>query len=238
MIIFGLYSPEPQSGKSTLTQMLSNYHQVGIYKVSGAMKAMCEALVAPFLEGENILSWIEGSQKDTIVPGMTQDDVARGIENMVSALFNSSGGQVLTDSLDQEISRSRLINDMKTVFLPNLMRNRENGITPRDVQKVLGLEFGRILYGDDFWLKPLRAQISVSEDEIVVIDDIRFEDDAYLVAELGGYLVRIERPGAKKPDAHQSEGRLEEFDFDANLKNDGTLEDFETLVKSKILPLI
>lgn len=59
-----------------------------------------------------------------------------------------------------------------------------------------------------------------------VIADCRFQNEAETVAALGGYVVRIERPGFGPANAHVSEHELDDYPhFDATIANNGTLSD-------------
>ena len=64
----------------------------------------------------------------------------------------------------------------------------------------------------------------------LIITDVRFPNEAELVRELDGVLIRVERDTGLD-DTHDSETALDDYDhFDFRLKNDGSLDDLETAV--------
>lgn len=63
------------------------------------------------------------------------------------------------------------------------------------------------------------------------ITDCRFPNEAAAVKAAGGYVVRVERPGTGPVNAHASETALDDFDFDAILRNTGTIDDLRALVR-------
>ena len=65
------------------------------------------------------------------------------------------------------------------------------GRTPRHAMQTLGTQWGRGLMGVDFWLRVWRAGLPEGAD--VVVDDLRFDNEADLVRELGGVVVELRR---------------------------------------------
>lgn len=76
------------------------------------------------------------------------------------------------------------------------------GKTPRHAMKTLGIEWGRDWIGDDFWLNAWREGLPVGQP--VVVDDVRFENEAQAIRDLGGVVIEIKRPGLE-PSDHRSE---------------------------------
>jgi len=105
-----------------------------------------------------------------------------------------------------------------------LMHDKERtlslGITVRHLLRTLGTEWGRECIHPDVWLHCWQERIQGIKH--VVVDDVRFPNEAELVKRLGGTMVRVERPGAYTEHQHSSEGSLDHFDgFDFVLRNDG-----------------
>lgn len=75
----------------------------------------------------------------------------------------------------------------------------EKGVRGRRLLQVLGTEAGRN-YDPDIWVKKLRHMILdydrdqalFMEDTKIIIDDVRFDNEAGLVHELGGKVIRLE----------------------------------------------
>ena len=86
----------------------------------------------------------------------------------------------------------------------------------------------REVFGEDFWVD--QALGSVGDDEDVVVTDVRFENEARAIKEMGGFLVRIDRPG-RHPHGHRSETELATFeDWDAVVLNDQGVVELETAI--------
>lgn len=65
----------------------------------------------------------------------------------------------------------------------------------------------------------------------VVADDVRFLNEAEMVRELGGVIIRINRPGTDNGDKHPSEQEMEEIAVDYTIENDGTPGDLAEKLK-------
>lgn len=93
------------------------------------------------------------------------------------------------------------------------------GQTPRWAMQTLGTEWGRDIIGEDLWANLWRH--SVEGLDRVVVDDVRFANEAAAVRSLGGRVVFVERnDGAMiRKSTHASEN----FDFepDERLLNGG-----------------
>ena len=101
----------------------------------------------------------------------------------------------------------------------------ELGVSVRHMMQTLGTEWGRACIHPDFWVMIARAETQriMADDRSVVIDDVRFPNEAEMVFELGGELWRIDRPGVSYDGSHESEGGLESITPDRVIVNDGTI---------------
>jgi hypothetical protein len=164
--LIGLYSPAPQSGKTTVATALE--HQ-GFARVPFADPL--KAMVVQFLQGL----------------GYREDEA------------------------------QRLVHIDKGAKIPQL------GVTVRHLLQTLGTEWGRTCVAPDVWLKCWAA--SAMRHPCVVVDDVRFPNEAQLIKDMGGQLWRVERPGLADTSGHASEGGLADWAFDWVIINDGTVED-------------
>lgn len=102
----------------------------------------------------------------------------------------------------------------------------------RLLMKWVGTEGWR--YEDsDHWVKVMRHYLSGFQNPktIVLIPDIRFENEAALVHELDGLLINVYRPGCDTSDNHASECELAKYDkWNGEVINDGSLEDLQAKV--------
>jgi hypothetical protein len=95
----------------------------------------------------------------------------------------------------------------------------------REFLQRFGTEAHRDVFGDEFWLDAARQRIiSLGKDgyDLIVLTDVRFENEATLVRQLGGKIVEVHRPGINHPDNHPSEQTPV---ADMILFNSGTLAD-------------
>lgn len=103
-----------------------------------------------------------------------------------------------------------------------------------------GTEFRRNQFGQDYWVKKLDEQIEALKasgfDGVVVVPDVRFEDEAdYILGREDGWLVRIHRPPKGKErlkkmfaKEHCSETSLDDYGcFNYHIRNTKDLEHFK-----------
>lgn len=90
-----------------------------------------------------------------------------------------------------------------------------------------GTEWGRTLIDKDLWVKIVVN--NPNRPNFLVIDDVRFPNEFEAIKQAGGQVWRVWRPGVEPTSDHPSEGLLEGFDFDEDLKNDGDLAHLEQL---------
>lgn len=96
------------------------------------------------------------------------------------------------------------------------------GRTPRFAMQTLGTEWGRDIIAPDLWLRAWRDELDRTAGPVVV-DDVRYLNEAEAVRQAGGRLIRIVGRGGIA-GAHASE-RLE-FAADGEIDNAGAFDDF------------
>jgi len=101
----------------------------------------------------------------------------------------------------------------------------ELGVSARHMMQTLGTEWGRACIHPDFWVMIARAKAEriMADGRSVVVDDVRFPNEAAMIRDLGGELWRIDRPGVTYSGDHSSEGGLEDITPDRVIVNDGTI---------------
>lgn len=99
-------------------------------------------------------------------------------------------------------------------------------ITPRYMVQTLGTEWGRGCIDENFWVRIAANRVRALNDEgiPVVIDDMRFPNEYDALEMLGAKMVKINRPSIAYNSEHPSEGLLDEYDFDVELENIGTVD--------------
>ena len=123
-------------------------------------------------------------------------------------------------------------------FSPSMMWIKPYGASIRRLAQWWGSEHRRT-QDPDYWVSRMRYLLSATKSP-VVIPDIRFENEAQLVRQLGGEVWLVRRLAADKsrdPAAHShlSERFCDEYlNWDYSMRNDGTLDD----LKHKIVALM
>lgn len=100
------------------------------------------------------------------------------------------------------------------------------GKTPRFAMQTIGTEWGRKLIGEEVWTNAWRAAVDRLPKRVpVVVDDMRYPNEAAAVTALGGFVIRIEREGAGSivGAAHSSETEVDSIPAIAAIKNDSSL---------------
>lgn len=105
------------------------------------------------------------------------------------------------------------------------------GMSPRRMLQILGTDAIRANFGADFWIKRwLQEYRSMAASDNVVLTDVRFNNEAQVVRDLGGSILHIHRPQPARLEAdaaaHMSEMPVHVLPRqDKALVNDGTLDD-------------
>ena len=96
-------------------------------------------------------------------------------------------------------------------------------VSPRYVLQKVGTECLRNNFDKDVWVKSLQNKILKCSGRIVV-PDVRFLNEAKMIKDLGGFLLRVDRNGARADAGivgHASENELKNFnDWDFVINND------------------
>lgn len=106
-------------------------------------------------------------------------------------------------------------------------------ITGRQLIQRYGTEAHRDIFGDSFWIDVVLDGYNEDDGTILVITDVRFENEAQAIKELGGEVWEIVRPGVEIADSdHRSEAELPVKYIDRVLVNSGDLFDLEAMVNT------
>ncbi len=121
------------------------------------------------------------------------------------------------------LTRAHTDGDLKEEVIPHL------GVSPRQLMQWLGTEYGRDLIGPTVWidvvLERWRALCGKKHNPLLVVTDVRFNNEAEALRQQGGVIIHIERPDLPEVAAHTSEQGVEVLPDDMLICNDSTLDD-------------
>lgn len=99
------------------------------------------------------------------------------------------------------------------------------GKTPRHAMQTIGTDWGRDMISPTLWIDVWKHHVNnLPFNRHVVVDDVRFDNEADAIRDMGGTVIRIGRPGLTIASSHASEHM--DFGVDATIYNDGSIEDF------------
>lgn len=103
----------------------------------------------------------------------------------------------------------------------------------RELLQRMGTEVGRELYGENFWVDRVMAQVKSTGD--YVITDVRFPNEQAAVHQAGGKVLRIVRDGVGAVNAHVSDTGVDSLNIDGAILNTGSLEEFKAQVLAQVV---
>ena len=109
------------------------------------------------------------------------------------------------------------------------------GRSPRELLQTLGTDWGRKLVAPDVWLRVAYSRWHKAFRDghsVIVVPDVRFENEARLIRSKGGEVWLIHRPGVEPVAAHESEAGLPLRLIDRLIVNSGTIDQLRQRVES------
>lgn len=100
----------------------------------------------------------------------------------------------------------------------------------------------RKVFGEDFWVNEVLKSIDPADN--IVITDVRFTNEAEaikLITKFTGQpsqIWRIKRLGVEAVNAHVSESQMDDYPVDQIFANNGTVEDLEIMIKTRMQGLV
>ena len=107
------------------------------------------------------------------------------------------------------------------------------GKTPREVMQTLGTEWGRDSVYSKIWLDSWER--SICDLTYVVVEDLRYLNEAELVKNRGGEIWRIKRPDYQC-NGHISETEMEGIEPDLTIRNSGSVKELHAMIDSVLAP--
>jgi hypothetical protein len=90
----------------------------------------------------------------------------------------------------------------------------------------------RKLFGDTFWI--YQALSDVAPQDKVVVSDVRFVNEAKWIQDFKGQIWRVKRLGTFAVNEHVSESELDGYKVDQIFVNNGTLDDLQVLIQTRM----
>jgi GTPase SAR1 family protein len=161
-------------------------------------------------------SGLAGAGKTTaanyfVEQGFRKDAYARVMKQVVSQLFS--------------IPIEKLLGDAEQKNQVDLFW----GLSYRRILQRFGTEACRHTFGEDFWEKVLWSNHR-NMDYDLVIDDVRFPNEAEAILRKGGIMIEIIRPGIEQMD-HASEIPLPEGLLSHRVINENSIENLHHTLK-------
>lgn len=117
------------------------------------------------------------------------------------------------------LTEDQVDGDAKTESIPTA-----GGHTARHLMQTLGTAWGRQMIHSDLWVHRWRALTAASNAREIVVDDVRFPNEAAAIREAGGSIWRVVRPGLATMN-HVSERGGRNIEEDVLIANATTIPD-------------
>lgn len=96
------------------------------------------------------------------------------------------------------------------------------GRSPRELLQTLGTEWGRDSVHKEIWVRRAMRRAEAAGG-LVVITDVRFDNEAQAIHDAGGEVWEVRRRGAGIPGNHASEAGVSDHLIDLRIDNHGTI---------------
>jgi hypothetical protein len=121
--------------------------------------------------------------------------------------------------------------DLKNQNIPEI------DISPRKLMQLMGTEFVREMVHPDFWIWRMQQSLDKYKQYNIIIDDVRFENEAALIRSLGGVIIHLHRAGVVviETSTHISECSLTIAEHDVQyILSSNTEESVKRLLRKMI----
>jgi hypothetical protein len=102
--------------------------------------------------------------------------------------------------------------------------------TPRKLLQTVGTNLFRDCYNTDHWLHHMDHKLDKTGCPFVVISDVRFQNEATLIKNRNGILIRISRDTQDIIDNHESEQGHEAIQVDDTISNNTSIKELQLKV--------
>ncbi|MCW5597713.1 MAG: hypothetical protein KIT80_23665 [Chitinophagaceae bacterium] len=108
------------------------------------------------------------------------------------------------------------------------------GKSPREVMQSFGTDWGRNMIHPDIWVKHTKMNIRrlLDKNLKVVVTDVRYNNEAEMIRDLGGEIWKIDRPNNpfKIDTSHCSENGIADDYIDLTIKNHSDIDKLKRMI--------
>lgn len=104
----------------------------------------------------------------------------------------------------------------------------------REYLQLYGTEAHRDIFGEDFWLQAC-LPYGLYDDKLIVVTDVRFDNEAYWIKDLGGEIWSLYRKQTfDNADTHPSEIPVSEHLINVKIDNSGTKDQLRLIITNEL----
>jgi hypothetical protein len=168
---------------------------------------------------DTLANILDGSKGDA---GLLQKIFSQGISRLTFAepIYAMMEALLTSMGLDPKTTREN-----KEEIIPVL------GVSRRTLLQTLGTEWGRKVIRAKIWIDIFESRSSRARHDIVMVTDLRFDNEGEHVHERQGIILRITQPGQVREDGHESEVGMSDHLIDIDIISDGSVQDLEKRVE-------
>lgn len=108
------------------------------------------------------------------------------------------------------------------------------GKSPRQLMQLLGTDFVRRMVDERFWVKRLEETIYQTIKQVILIDDVRFEEEVKIC----DYLFMVHRKDLSISDGHESENPPYHLSFSDIINDFPNVREYERHVRGSLITRI
>lgn len=123
--------------------------------------------------------------------------IGEGKTSVAEHLRDKHGFLLLSFSTPIKEAIAQLFGLPMTVLTNPVLKTQvieEFGKSAREIMQIFGTECMRNHFGSDFWVNQMINRIDWYSHRDIVIDDVRFPEEAQMVHDYSGFLMRVIRP--------------------------------------------